>query len=91
MFIDLVVCTLPVDNKKYLYEAPRFSNLEQGDNVILDDADGKRFATVVDCVTVTKDDEKYRFIANALGATLPLGRIAQKVIYQTFVYKEDEE
>ena len=35
MFIDLVVCTYPLDHNKYLYIAPRFSNFEQGDEVVV--------------------------------------------------------
>jgi len=91
MFIDLVVCTYPVSNKKYLYEAPKFSGLEQGDEVIVKDAAGDHAAIVLECETFTKDDEKYCFIVNAMNAELPLARVMSKIVYHKFDWKEDEE
>lgn len=91
MFIDLVICTYPVSNKKYLFEAPRWSGLEQGDEVVVEDAQGKHTALVVDCSTFQKRDDKYRFVVNAMNAELPLARVVSKIEYRKFDWKEDEE
>jgi len=91
MFIDLVAVSFPLDKRNYLYEAPRWTGLEQGDEVIVQDDDGRHSGIVLDSVTVTKDDDKYNFIVNAMGAEKPLARVIQKVTYHKLDWKEDEE
>ena len=88
MFIDLVVCTYPLDHNKYLYIAPRFSNFEQGDEVVVEEKDGKRVAVVQDCETFTYDDDKYNFVLNAMGAITPLRRIVSKVVYHEMNWED---
>lgn len=90
MFIDLVVCTYPLDHRKYLYIAPAFSHFEEGDEVIVQEADGKRTAIVQDCETFQYNDDKYRFVVNAMGATTPLRRIVSKVIYHELNWTHEE-
>ena len=92
MFIDLVVVSFPLDKRNYLYEAPRWTGLEQGDDIVVQEKDGyKHEGIVIDSVTVTKDDDKYNFIVNAMGAEKPLARVVSKIEYRKLDWKEDEE
>ena len=92
MFIDLVIVTYPVSTRRDLFEAPAFTHLEQGDEVLVQDCEnnGKRHGIVVDSVTVTKDDDKYNFILNAMRAEKPLQRVLSKIIYREIDWKEVE-
>lgn len=92
MFIDLVIVTYPVTTRRDLFEAPAFTHFEQGDEVVVqdDENEGKRHGIVVDSVTVTKDDDKYNFILNAMHAEKPLQRVLSKIVYREIDWKEDE-
>ena len=92
MFIDLVIVTYPVSTRRDLFEAPAFTHLEQGDEVVVqdDENEGKRHGIVVDSVTVTKDDDSYNFLLNAMRAEKPLQRVLSKVVYRDVHWKEDE-
>lgn len=85
MFIDLVIVTYPLSTEKHLCIAPKFSYLEQGDEVMVDN---KKAGIVFDSITVTQDDEKFNFIANAMGANFPLPRITSKVTYSKMNWEE---
>ena len=87
-FIDLVACTFPVSAKKYLFIAPSFSGFETGDEVVVQDANGKHTAIVLDSVTVIEGDNKYRFIVNVMGATVPLCRIVSRVVYREINWED---
>lgn len=93
MFIDLVIVSYPVSTRVDLFEAPAFTHLEQGDEVLVQEVEnyaGKRHGIVVDSVTVTKDDDKYNFILNAMHAEKPLQRVLSKIVYREIDWKEDE-
>ena len=85
MFIDLVIVMYPLETTKRLCIAPKFTHLEEGDEVLVDN---KKSGIVLDSITVTDDDEKMNFIVNAMGANLPLPRITSKVIYQKMDWEE---
>ena len=92
MFIDLVIVSYPVSTRKDLFEAPAFTHLEQGDEVLVQDCEnnGKRHGIVVDSVTVTRDDDKYNFVFNALGVLKPLPKIKSIVTYKDLHWEATE-
>lgn len=85
MYIDAVLIQFKEGNKKYLYEAPRWTGLKPGEMVV---ANGQ-LATVVDSIGVDQDDYKLRFIACCAGATLPLAKLDG--IVKPFTYEETED
>lgn len=89
MFIDFVICKYPVDPKKYLFIAPPFSHLEEGDEVVVEDGE-PQCATVIDSKTVSVNSDEYYFILNLLGVSVPLKKVISKVIYRRFEYTEEE-
>lgn len=91
-YIDLVLCQQP--RGAYLFYAPAFSYLGEGQHVIVDTKLGEMPATVISTYTVDKDSEAYNFILKMLeakGATLPLKRVLAKIDHRELEYKEDTD
>ena len=78
-YIDLILC---IDN--IVLEAPKFSYISDGDIVM--GADGV-LHTVRDRITLTRDSEEYRFIAEIYG--IPISCITAKYSKTQVTYPEE--
>lgn len=90
MYIDLVIAKHPVDTRVYLFYAPAWSHLKEGDEIVVDTQCGEQLAKVVYSISCEPLDEKYNFAVKALGATEPLTRVLKKVKYIGMDYSGDE-
>jgi len=90
-YIDLVACKHPNDNRAYLFKAPKFSNLKNGDKVIVETRLGEKEVEVVAKYTIGSDqDELLSMIIALSGAEIPLKRVLKKITYREFEYEEEE-
>ena len=55
-FVQFVVCQHTGCSKKYLFYSPAFSNIEEGDEVLVDTQFGEKKATVLAVCTSSSDD-----------------------------------
>ena len=90
-YIDLVACKHPNDNRAYLFKAPNFSHLKNGDKVIVETRLGEKEVEVVATYTIGSDqDELLSMIIALSGAEIPLKRVLKKITYREFEYEEEE-
>jgi hypothetical protein len=92
-YIDLVICKHPNCDKKYLFQAPRWTNLKPFDDVIVDTINGKQPAKVIESMTVEKNSDEYKFITLLVAksneqATLPLRKVLSRVVTNELKYDE---
>jgi hypothetical protein len=90
-FIDYVTVEHENNRHPYLFIAPAFSGLKDGDSVIVETSRGKQLAQVKAVTTVNMEDDIADFIIKSTGATNPLKRVLQKVVYQDFEYEDEDE
>ena len=99
-FVDLAICQHDNDTRKFLFQVSCYE-ISVGDRVIVETKNGNKYATVIAKHTVYNEpdkDEEYRFIVEAMSATLPLKRVLTKVReididwsdYETEETKEEE-
>ena len=83
------------DNKTYMFEAPRDSYIEVGDEVVIEYKDCQRHATVIAeedvCFKYESDREAFNLWCTICSATLPLKRIKAVVKVKEMKYEEDEK
>ena len=89
-FVQFVVCQHNGDNKKYLFYAPAFSNIEKDDEVLVDTQFGERMATVLAVCTSSSDDLERALRVLAGAEDKPLKRVIGKYQFAKFNYGEDE-
>ena len=90
-YIDLVACKHPNDNRAYLFKAPSFSRLENGDKVIVETRLGEKEVEVITTYTIGSDEAELLSMIYALsGAEIPLKRVLKKITYREFEYEEEE-
>jgi len=92
-YIDVVLVKHhETDYETYMFQAPRWSYLKEGDEVIVETCRGEQKATVVASYTVSPEynEEEFNFILKASKAKLPLKKVLKKVEYETFSYPEPE-
>ncbi len=80
-----------MESQPYLFIAPAFSGLKEGDSVIVETSRGEQLAKVNAVTTVNMDDEIADFIIKSTGAKSPLKRVLKKIIYMDFEYEDDDE
>lgn len=97
-YIDLVVCEVEeqirtgiTTTRTQVCEAPAWSNLEKGDEVIVGLDGNQARATVKRRYTTAIDGPELEFILVASGHIPPLHKILKKVLYKEFEYQEAEE
>lgn len=90
MYIDLVICKHDGSNKPFLFQAPAWSRLSNGDSVIVDTCHGKQTATVQAVCTVERGSQEYVCMMMAAKATHPLRKVLSRVYYADFSYPEEE-
>lgn len=84
-FIDLVV----LENSNNVYQAPAFSGLKEGDEVVVKRHSEEEVFTVERVYTARKNGAELDFILTASGTKLPLKRILKKVDYKEFDYGDE--
>ena len=89
-YIDLALVEVVGYSGLFLVEAPRFTYLKDGDQVIISDGENEKLCRVVMSITVDPESEEYKFIVTAMGAKEPLMKITKKIIYHDLEYREDE-
>ena len=89
-YVQFVVCQHIDDSKKYLFYAPGFSNIEKGDEILVDTQFGERMATVLAvCISSSEDVERsLRVLAGAEDE--PVKRVIGKYQFVKFDYSGDE-
>lgn len=89
-FVQFVVCQHTGNDKKCLFYAPAFSNIEKGDEVLVDTQFGERRATVLSAFISSSEDVE-RSLRILVGAEdKPLKRVIGKYEFTKFDYREDE-
>lgn len=84
-FIDLVVCK----NQHHVFQAPAFSQLKEGDTVVVENTNSDEVATVERIYTIRESGEELDFILAASGTNLPLKKILKKMDYKEFIYEDE--
>ena len=89
-YVQFVVCQHIDDSKKYLFYAPAFSNIEKGDEILVDTQFGERMATVLAvCISSSEDVERsLRVLAGVEDE--PIKRVIGKYQFVKFDYSGDE-
>ena len=93
-YVDLVLARHDTESRcatDYLFEAPSWTYLNAGDEIMVDTKNGIAHATVEAVCTVTKDSSEYWFIVKACKAYAPLRRVLSRVMYREFTYEDEEE
>ena len=73
----------------YLFRAPAFSKLQQGDTVLCDTSFGTEYGQVSAVVTLSEDDEdKIDFIMRATRANKTVRKVLSKVTHRYFEYTD---
>lgn len=91
MYLDLVLCKHPNCEKKYLFRAPSYSNLEVGDEVVVETKKGEQPATVLAQLHVDNASREYKFITEFVEAKEPLKRVLKILKYYEIGYEDEEE
>lgn len=99
MYMDLVLALhydYQKNEKKYLYQAPGFSGLKEGDEIIAYTDEetatiGKHRSVVLSCITINTNVEEnaYRMILDIAGAEEPLKKVLAKIERKPFIYTEE--
>lgn len=87
---QFVVCQHTGNSKKYLFYAPAFSDIEIGDEVLVDTQFGEKRATVLAVCTLIGEDMKRVLRVLAGAEDKPLKRVIGKYNFSKFDYSEDE-
>lgn len=89
-YVQFVVCQHTGDSKKYLFYSPAFSNLEKGDEVLVDTQFGEKKATVLAVYTSSSEDVERILRVLAGAEDKPVKRVIGKYNFVKFDYSEDE-
>lgn len=92
-YIDLVLCKHHNNDRYFLFQAPEFSGLQNGDQVIVETRKGEKEAIVIDKTTVntTSDNDFIEFAMTVCNATHPLKKVLKKVVYIELKYGDENE
>lgn len=85
-YVDLVICETLI-GKTELFQAPKFSFLQPGDEV-MDGRDVK--LKVIDVINISTETDEYRFITELFSITEPR-KLLGKIKFEKFEYKESDE
>lgn len=85
-YVDLVICETLI-GKTELFQAPKFSFLQPGDEV-MDGRDVK--LKVIDVINISTQSDEYRFITRLFRVKEP-GKLLGKIKFEKFEYKESDE
>lgn len=89
-YIGVVVVDKLSVCERRLYQAPAFSSIKPGDEVICETPEGERNGIVVDVEDISKTNHYLEFVLNAMQATLPLPKIISIVSYKELEYESED-
>lgn len=96
-YIDLVICEVEGKNRfgstqeAKVCQAPAWSGLEEGDEVIIGGESEEARGRVERVHTIINGGADLEFILVASGTRMPLYKILKKVLYKEFEYQEAGE
>lgn len=96
-YIDLVICDVERNGRLgksqeiKVCQAPAWSGLERGDEVIIGREHEEARGVVKRLYTIENGGAELEFILVASGHVPPLYKILKKVLYKEFEYQEAEE
>ena len=89
-YFDFVLCKFDGCNKVYLFYAPQFSHLKNGDVVTVETETGIKTANVIASAPVRSDDRVLiDFIMKATGAPHDVKRVVSRLEFKPLKYEED--
>lgn len=89
-YAQFVVCQHTGDSKKYLFYSPAFSNIDKGDEILVDTQFGEKKATVLAVCNSSSEDVEIALRALAGAEDKPIKRVIGKYNFVKFDYSEDE-
>lgn len=89
-YVQFVVCQHTGDSRKYLFYAPAFSDIKEGDEVLVDTQFGEKRATVLAVCVLYGEDGKRALRVLAGAEDEPVKRVIGKYEFVKFDYSEDE-
>lgn len=87
---QFVVCQCAGNSIKYLFYSPTYSNIEKGDEVLVDTQFGEKKATVLAVCMAYGEDVKRALCVLAGVEDEPVKRVIGKYNFVKFDYSEDE-
>lgn len=91
--LDLVLVQHQDGGQKFLFQAPYHSDLNTGNEVIVETRRGRQKATVVSSLSVNDENDIDRktidFILKTTGAMMPLKKILSRTVEEPFLYRND--
>lgn len=91
-YIDYVLVQHEQSNKPFLFIAPAFSRLEDGDEVIVDTIHGKARGKVLASSTIAKDDDSLiSLIKQATGAYGEVRKVVARVRTFDLTWEDEED
>ena len=88
--IGIALCRHDTSTRGYLFQMPRYANLNAGDRVIVETKNGEKDAVILETLNTYVDDADYRMILLATGAHEPLRKVLRKVEERELRYDEDD-
>lgn len=90
-YVKYVVCKHTDNGKTYLFYAPFFSNINSGDEVLVDTQGGEKRATVLETCDVCIGSDVEKTLLMLTGANKKtIKRIIGKYNFIKFDYEDDE-
>lgn len=89
-YVKYVVCKHTDNGKTYLFYAPFFSNINSGDEVLVDTQFGEKKATVLAVCMAYGEDVKRALCVLAGAEDESVKRVIGKYNFVKFDYSEDE-
>jgi len=91
MYIDLIVVKHDsTDTQNYVFKAPAFSHIKEGDKVEVETCHGPQMGTVMGRCVVTVDSEEYKCFA-LMARMKPFKKVLSVYSRKELDYKEEEE
>lgn len=89
-YVQFVVCQQSGNSKKHLFYAPFLSDINKGDEVLVDTQYGEQRATVLAVCNSSRDDVEIALRVLAGTEDKPVRRVIGKYKFVKFDYSEDE-
>ena len=89
--IDVIAVKHNENGQTFLFQAPQFSGIYEGDIVQVETCKGEAFGTVVATVKyIDTNDEVYKMLIEIAGASTPLKRVKAKYNRSVIEYRGEE-
>lgn len=88
--IGIALCRHDTSTRGYLFQMPRYANLNAGDRVIVETKNGEKDAVILETLNTYTSDNDYRMALLASGAQEPLKKVLRKVEERELTYSDDD-